>query len=269
LDIDGDHPSKTPALTEDEVFGNIFFLILAGYDTASTTISFAILLLALHPNYQTLLHEELDSTLGQKKHHTEWDLRNDFQPLLTGFLGAVIKETLRLYDAVEWLPKRAMMDTTLTDSDGVPRFVQKGTICVMDFAAMFRHPKYWPDLMNTGEEAVDRIPPLQFDPSRWLDGAPTVRSTAYFPFGGGQRLCPGRKFAEILVGGILARIFSEYTVELVPSEADTKEANANGYGEQWVKEKTRDKAARSLYEGIGFNHAIFPSEHPPIRFVKR
>ncbi|KAF2706118.1 cytochrome P450 [Pleomassaria siparia CBS 279.74] len=271
---DKDPLSKTPALTEDEVFGNIFFLILAGYDTASTTISFAILLLALHPNYQHLLHEELDATLGQQKCHTVWNLRDDFQPLLTGFLGAVIKETLRLYNAVEWLPKRAMLDTTLTDSNGVPRFVQKGTLCVLDFAAMFRHPKYWPADTTTESDrdtTDDRMPPLQFDPTRWInDGAPTVRPAAYFPFGGGQRMCPGRKFAEILVGGILVRIFSEYTVEFVPSEADAREAHAKGHhGQDWVKEKTRERAARSLYEGIGFNHAIYPSKHAPIRFVKR
>ena len=87
------------SLTEAEVLGNMFFYVMAGFDTTSTTLSFAFLLLALHPSCQGLLQQQLDGVLGSKA-VSEWNADNDLQQLLQGYLGAVISETLRLYHPV-------------------------------------------------------------------------------------------------------------------------------------------------------------------------
>jgi len=203
---------------------------------------------------------------SRKRSFEDWELRPDLQPLLSGMLGAIIKETLRLYNPVEWIPKRALFDTFLTDRNGDQHYINKGTICIMDFAAIFRHPQYWQD---ASQGAPDLPPPLQFDPTRWLVEGGDQNRVAYFPFGGGQRLCPGRKFAEIMIGGILARIFSEYSVELVLDAKDVKMAQERGLGETWAIDQARERAVRGLYEGIGFNHGIYPTRHAPIRFVRQ
>lgn len=270
---DADRDSETPPLTEDEVFGNIFFIMLAGYDTASTTISFAILLLALHQEHQRALQKQIDAVLGGAGGPSAWDLNSIMYPLLDGFVGAVVKETLRLYCPVEWLPKVAIKDAILTDSSGSQHFVAKGTTCCIDFAAIFRHPNYWKSSAPAGPHRPEDItPPLQFDPSRWLqkNGAETnIHTEAYFPFGGGQRLCPGRKFAEILMATVLGKIFSEYSVEIDVSEQLLTEAAAGGRDRSWAAQKAREMATESLYEGIGFNHGIYPERHVPIRFSRR
>lgn len=261
-----DSDPQTPSLTQDEVFGNVFFLILAGYDTSSTASGFAMLLLALHPHYQKQLQEEIRTKLGQKGSFENWDLKTDLQPLLFGFLGAIVKETLRLYNPVEWIPRRALVDTSLTDRNGNPHYISKGTVCILDVAAAFRHPHYW---QGAAQTEPDLPPPLQFDPTRWLgEGADQYR-VAYFPSGGGQRLCPGRKLAEIMISGILARVFSEYSVELVLDAKEVKMGKEKGLGESWATEQARKRAVRSLYEAIGFNHGIYPAIHIPIRFVKQ
>jgi cytochrome P450 len=260
-----------PRLTQDEVFGNVHFVILAGYDTASTAISFAILLLTLHEHHQRSLQLQLDELLGATrgiKNASSWDLRNDIQPLLNGFVGAVIKETLRLYCPVEWLPKRTMVDTVVTDSSGVSHYVAQGTTCCLDFAAIFRHPAHWGP-PSGGKQGEDLTPPLQFDPGRWMHTNEKIYSAAYFPFGGGQRHCPGRKFAEVLMAGILARIFLEYSVQFELDDTKLQEAVASGRTRSWVEEQTRKTAIASLYEGIGFSHGIYPERHPRVKFIRR
>ncbi|KAJ4286477.1 hypothetical protein N0V90_013177 [Kalmusia sp. IMI 367209] len=268
-----DIDSKVPPLTQDEVFGNIFFIILAGYDTASTTISFAILLLALHQKHQRSLQEQIDAILGDSRTASSWDLRLNFQTLLDGFVGAVIKETLRLYCPVEWLPKIAMTDTSVTDSNGAWHFVAKGTTCCIDFAAIFRHPKHWASPSEQNRNGREELtPPLQFDPSRWIrkdDSGGNIGAEAYFPFGGGQRICPGRKFAEILMAAVLGRIFSEFSVEFDIGEQASNAAAEKGLGESWAAEQVRGMAIASLYEGVGFHHGIYPEQHPPLKFVRR
>ncbi|KAF2462567.1 cytochrome P450 [Lindgomyces ingoldianus] len=135
------HSEKPLHLSQDEVLGNIFFFMLAGHNTASTVTSFAILLLTLHTDVQSKLQGELDTAIGGRS-HSDWNLRQDFQPLYAGYLGAIVKETLCLYTPVEWLPKRAQSDTTIVDGSGRTCFIVEGPICMLDFAAMFRHPRY-------------------------------------------------------------------------------------------------------------------------------
>ena len=54
-------------LTDDEIKGNIFIFNLAGHDTTANTLAYAISLLAIHPEYQTWLAEELDHVLDPEK----------------------------------------------------------------------------------------------------------------------------------------------------------------------------------------------------------
>jgi cytochrome P450 len=239
----------------------MFFFTMAGYETSSTTSAFSLLLLSLHTTYQERLHNEIDKTLGHR-HPSEWTL-DDFQVLFDGYLGAIVKETLRLYGPVEWLPKRSIRDVTITDISGQTCLVPKDTTIVVDFPAMFRHPQYWPG-------QIDAAPASQFKPEIWLvEKRNPLESVAYYPFSGGRRACPGRRFAEIQMAALLARIFVEYSVEFVPSKADIKHAKKNGLGQNWIRENAREQAVNGLYDRIGFSHGIYPKKHQPFRLTKR
>ena len=69
---------------------------------------------------------------------------------------------------------------------------------------LHRHPDFWPD--------PDRFDPLRFSPEQSAARPPY----AYFPFGGGPRLCIGRDFAILEAQLILATIIQQVSLELVP-----------------------------------------------------
>lgn len=257
-----------PSLSQDEVFGNIFFFILAGYDNTSNATAFALLLLALHQDCQQEARKEVDGFVSQQPLVDQMS-NPDFQQLFDGYLGAVIKETLHLYHPVEWMPRRATSDAAVTDSAGKLHIIPKDTTCVLDFAAMFRSPKHWSTHGSQGKDKES--PALQFEPSRWLNTSAQQSQSlpsAYIPFSTGQRACPGKRFAEAQIHALVACIISEYSVELVMGEDDRREAELHGDAASPL-EKLRERAARSLYEDTGFNNGIYPSSHFPIRFVKR
>ena len=272
----GDPESVNPGgrmLSPNGVLGNIFFYMLAGHETAGNTLAFTILLLALYPEYQRNLQQELDKQLGDRL-ALHWSIDQDFQLLFKGYLGAVLKESLRLFCVVQFVPKKAQMDTGISTSDGKGGTVPANTLCLINFAATHRNPKYWPTGRAEPSQNA-RLPALDFDPFRWLneDGdvveSAAANPKAYFPFGFGHRSCPGKRFAQIEISAALAQIFKQYSVELVPDEADIRSAQVGENSETWLREQTRAKAVKSLYENVGCNITVHMLKDLPVRLVKR
>lgn len=194
------------SLTEAEALGNMFFYVMAGFDTTSTTLFFVFLLLALHSSYQDLLQQQLDEVLGAKS-LSDWNADDDLQQLLSGYLGAVISETLRIYHPVAWYARKAVHETTVTDSKDVSHVIPAETTIMINLAAIGRHPLYWPSEKLAHTERRERSPALDFEPSRWLK-SDDQENAAAFPFSSGHRMCPGKKFAEVEMCAMVARFFS-------------------------------------------------------------
>jgi cytochrome P450 len=77
---------------------------------------------------------------------------------------------------------------------------------------MHRNPRYFPD-------------PERFDPERFSDQAKRARPQfAYFPFGGGHRICIGEAFAKLEGVLVLAMIASRFDVRMVPGQSIVPEA---------------------------------------------
>lgn len=257
------------SLTEAEVLGNMFFYVMAGFDTTSTTLSFVFLLLALHPSRQILLQQQLDRVLGSKA-VSEWNADDDLQQLLNGYLGAVISETLRLYHPVAWYARKTVRDTTVTDSKGVSHEIPADTIIMIDVAAIGRHPVYWPS-ENSDTKREERSPALDFDPSRWLNSE--IRADqgneAAFPFSSGHRMCPGKRFAEIEMCAMIARFFSQFSLRLVSEDIDIIQTKSAGRDQEWVEQRTTERAANALFDGLGFGHGIYPKSHTSFEIIPR
>ncbi len=61
--------------------------------------------------------------------------------------------------------------------------------------------------------------PLRFDPDRWLpERAKSIHKYAYFPFGGGPRICIGNHFAMMEAVLVLATLIRQYRFELLPGQ---------------------------------------------------
>ena len=172
-----DAKNSLPPLTDSEILGNAFVLILAGHETAANSIHFALLYLALHTRSQRRLQADLDHIFGGRP-ISQWDYERDLPGLFGGMTGAVLNEELRLVPPVVNIPKSTFRvpDQTLM-VNGKKCTVPKNTYMSLCTAAVHRNPKYWPHSPprrdQTGGKPVHPTANLdndleEFRPERWL-----------------------------------------------------------------------------------------------------
>ncbi|GAB1600268.1 cytochrome P450 27C1-like [Argonauta hians] len=156
-----------------EIYSNMAELFLAGLDTASNSLGFAIYLLASNPHVQQKLYEEISCKLqGQPCQSSH--LSN------MPYLKAVVKESMRLYPVIPIGARITTEDMVLAGYH-----IPKGTCLMINNYAMSRDEKNFP---NANE----------FIPERWFrNDARKFHPFAVIPFGHGSRSCIGRRIAEL------------------------------------------------------------------------
>ncbi|KAG2012015.1 614/534 cytochrome P450 [Coprinopsis cinerea AmutBmut pab1-1] len=171
------HDTSIDALSDRELMGNIFIFLIAGHESTGHTIALMFGLLALYPDEQDRLLDQIKEVCG------DGNISFSKLPKLTRF-SAVYNETLRLYPAVTHIPKKSAEDTTLTTTNSrgektvIP--VPKGTMIAIDTPGLHYNPRYWEN-------------PYEFNPDRFLK---EYNKDAFVPFSSGVRSCLGRKFFE-------------------------------------------------------------------------
>jgi cytochrome P450 len=167
-------------------------LFLAGHETTALALSWAFYLLARHPEVQTRLFAEVDAVLGPRD--ATFD---DFERL--PYTYKVIKETLRLYPPAAVLGRQALEDCRFG-----PYTVPGGRSMVFFSPyAMQRDPRYYDE-------------PERFSPERWTpEFEAALPKFAYFPFGGGPRICIGEGFAWLEAVLALATLSQHWALESV------------------------------------------------------
>ena len=184
-------------MTDGQLRDEVMTLFLAGHETTAIALSWTCYLLCQHPEVEAKLVEELRAVLGEREPAPE-DL-----PHLR-FTEMVLKESMRLYPAVWGIGRKAIADCEI----GGYR-VTKGTNIFIFQALTQRDPRFFAN-------------PDAFDPERWREDP--VRSGkiprfAYFPFGGGPRVCVGAAFAMMEATLLLAMVQRAFHLELVPGQA--------------------------------------------------
>jgi cytochrome P450 len=179
-------------MTDRQLHDEIMTLFLAGHETTANALSWTWYLLAQNPAAELALTEELTSVLGRRA-PTVADL-----PRLP-YTERVVKESMRLFPPVWVIGRRALFSFRLGEY-----LLPAGTNVLMSQYLMHRDARYFPD-------------PLSFDPDRWKQEDALPRF-AYFPFGGGPRVCVGAGFAMMETVLLLATIAQRYKLELVPGQ---------------------------------------------------
>ena len=111
-----------------------------------------------------------------------------------------MQEAIRLYPPVYAFGREAVQDTEVM-GHRIPR----GWNVVMCQWVVHRDPRWFPE-------------PERFDPDRWAEGsAQRVPRYAYFPFGGGPRICIGQAFSQMEAALVLATVAREYHFTIDPS----------------------------------------------------
>lgn len=179
-------------MTDRQLRDEAMTLFMAGHETTANTLAWIWYLLAEHPEVEAKLHEEVDRVLGGRA-PTLADL-----PALP-YADRVVTETLRLYSTV-WLIGREAIEPCTIGGHRVP----VGWTVYMSQWIVHRDPRWFDD-------------PLAYRPDRWADSlARRIPRYAYFPFGGGPRICIGNNFSLMETTLLLATIAGKFRLRLAP-----------------------------------------------------
>jgi cytochrome P450 len=177
-------------MTDRQLRDEAMTLYLAGHETTALTLTWTWYLLSQHPHVEEKLVSEWQEVLAGSTPTVE-------QLPRLPYTAAVIAESMRLFPPVYVIGREATADLEL----GGYR-VKRGYTVLMSQWVNHRDPKYFPD-------------PEEFRPERWENGlAKRLPKFAYYPFGGGQRICVGADFALMEAAIILATVGQRYRFTL-------------------------------------------------------
>ena len=175
-------------LSEAEIRDQMVTFIVAGHETVASALTWALGLLAYHPDAQHRLQQEADAIAGRGALGLD-DLTD------LPYARAVLDETLRLYPPA-WLITRKAHEADELDGCRIPA----GALLILSPWLLHRHPDLWSE-------------PEAFRPERFAGG--TVDRQSFIPFGAGPRLCIGRDFSYVEGVVMLTRIAGRFGVEPV------------------------------------------------------
>jgi len=170
---------------------------MAGHETTANTLAWAWYLLSQAPDVEARLHEEIEEVLGRDPPSLA-----DVPKLR--YTRAVIDETLRLYPPAWIGPRRAMEDFEFAGHT-----VKAGTYVSYCSWASHRLPRVFPD-------------PEAFIPERFTrERKAALPRGAYVPFGGGSRICIGKRFGQAEVKLVTTLLLQRLRLELLPGRTMT------------------------------------------------
>ena len=176
-------------MNDKQLRDEVVTLFLAGHETTALALTYTLRLLATHPEKYGRMLDEVDGVLAGRA-PTQADAER------LPFTSAIVREGLRLYPPVWSMARHSRRDLELA---GVPIRANMQVILsqwvVQRDARWFREPE-------------------RFRPERWLgDECADLPRFAYFPFGGGPRVCIGQHFALLELVLVLARLSQTVTFE--------------------------------------------------------
>jgi cytochrome P450 len=178
-------------MSDRQLHEEILGMLQQGHDTVGEALAWTWYLLSLHPEVERKLHLEVAHAIGDRV-----PVVADLQRL--PFAHMVLQESLRVYPPVWVIPRDAIADDEVGGCH-----VPAGSTILLSPYITHRHPDFWEN-------------PEAFDPERFLPAPSRERPRhAYFPFGGGPRLCMGVDMAMMEMTLILAMVVQRYRIHLV------------------------------------------------------
>ncbi len=220
-------------LTDQEVKDEALTLVTAGHETVGAALSWTWYLLGQHPAIQESLHDEVCGLL-KRRSPTINDLPQ--MPLVK----AAFEEAMRLYPPAPAVPREAV-----EDDEVLGYRIPKGVPLIISSYVTHRRPDLWEK-------------PERFNPERFLPAQVAHRPRfAYYPFGGGPRICIGNTFALTEGPLVLATLIQDYQVELIPDHPVVPDQTFTLRPKHGVlvKLRRRSPAGNRVAEDLGANNA--------------
>ena len=167
-------------------------MLLAGHETTALTLSYAVYLLSQNPDIAERARQEVDGKLGERPAAI-----GDLAQLK--YVDAVVRESLRLYPPAFAIGREVVTPFTVGGYE-----LPKGAQITVSPFVLQRDARFFPE-------------PERFMPERWLTARePALPRFAYFPFGGGPRVCIGNHFAMMEATLVLATMLQQLELTVVP-----------------------------------------------------
>jgi cytochrome P450 / NADPH-cytochrome P450 reductase len=193
-------------LDDTNIMAQCITFLIAGHETTSGLLSFALYELIKHPEVLARAYDEVDRVLGA-----------DLSVLLTyaqihqvPYVAQILDETLRLWPTAPAFTRHPHENTVI----GGKYLLRKNDIALIPVAMLHQDKHVW------GEN------PEQFDPDRFSpESRIRIPPNAYKPFGTGQRACIGRQFALQEATLVLSMILQRFDlIDFANYQLKTKQA---------------------------------------------
>ncbi|KAI3839422.1 hypothetical protein MKX03_017545 [Papaver bracteatum] len=206
MDFEGNGKDEPTKLSDRYINFFIMEIFIAGTDSIITPLEWVMTEVMRNPEVMRMAKDEIAQVVGYNRKIEESDV--DSLP----YLGAVIKETLRLHPPAPFLIPR----TTIEDTEFMGYVIPKDTAVLVNFWGIGRDSALWDD-------------PFSFNPERFLGNTTDYRGqhSRFLPFGSGRRMCAGlplvHQILPIVVGSLLQSF--DWTLEngVTPESIDMNE----------------------------------------------
>ncbi|MFE3827021.1 cytochrome P450 [Streptomyces sp. NPDC059092] len=244
------HPSDGTTLSLENIRNQIITFLIAGHETTSGALSFALYYLLKNPTVLRLVQREVDELWGDVP-----DPEPTYEDVgRLRYTRQVLNEALRLWPTAPGFQREAREDTVLAGR--LPLRAGEGVHVVVPM--LHRDPSVWGDN------------PELFDPARFAPEAEAARSShAYKPFGVGERACIGRQFAlheaTMLLGMLVHRyrLIDQDDYQLTLKQSLT--IKPDGFTLTPVRRTPADRAAHRAAPPAGTSGAAASDGRDPVR----
>ncbi|CAH0560971.1 unnamed protein product [Brassicogethes aeneus] len=179
-------------LTDNYIKEEMILFAGAATDTTAYTLAYTCCLLAMHPEAQEKVYQEVMSLVGREGEITNMTL-NDLK-----YTEMAINEAQRLLPVVPIIARQATADIELPD-----KVIPANSGIIMNFMDLHRNKDIYPD-------------PMRYDPDRFLPEEVAKRPQfSFLPFSGGPRNCIGLKYATMVLKSSLANIVRNFKISTI------------------------------------------------------
>ncbi|CAG8626479.1 1597_t:CDS:2 [Acaulospora morrowiae] len=181
-------------MTDLDIRMNLVDAFLGGSNTSANLFCFITYYLCKHPNVKEKMLSEIDSIISKSSDKSYLSCDN-LRKLK--YCEAIIKEASRLVSPIPFVFRH-----TITECEVGGYIWPAGTDFQINFEGAHYHPESWGN-------------PKIFDPDRFYKNDGDNDRSAWMPFGGGKRICPGKNLATIANLLLMVSVYKNYNVELV------------------------------------------------------
>ncbi|XP_016658611.1 cytochrome P450 4C1 isoform X3 [Acyrthosiphon pisum] len=201
--------------SDNDILDEVVTMMIGGSETSAITLCFSLLLLAIHPDIQNKVYDEIYDVLGDGDQTITTE-----DTIKLVYLEQVLKETLRLFPVLPLVIRKLQDDVKIISGN---HLLPKGTTCYI--APLFTH------------RDCDSYPnPLNFNPENFSQENISKRHKySFIAFSGGPRGCIGSKYAMLSMKVMMSMFLRNYSVHTnckfndIKLKLDLLLRSANGY----------------------------------------